>query len=162
MPKITKKVAELLKREAELVKSQNRFNDADFNAEWDRRIQAGRSAAATEEDIQRMAALLDGSWKKSYWGQREAITFALDGFRNESFITFRDEFLIPALEEREDRREKLDQDVEELKAKYPGLKIVFDEKYDSASIEGLAQIAYSDRPPGNLDFAILVETNTLP
>ena len=136
--------AKILAREAELIAEVNKYNSEAFQAERHRRLENARNGDADPKHIKALTELaaLGNEWNE----KREAHYIALQGLRNASFITIRDEIVKPLLQARLERKEQLDKDIQALRAKYHGCQISYDHNWDTGSISTLKDISTRTRP----------------
>ena len=137
----------ILDSEAQLVAQIAELGSEAFEAIKHERLEAVRNGNATPDSIKAVAEL--SKLEKDRHEMREAQYHALQGLREAGFITIRDEIVKPMLAARIARREKLDSDVQDLRKKYPGLEIGFDQSWDSGSLHHLRELAGRNDPVSN-------------
>ena len=149
MSKITIPAASqiILAREAELVAQIAELSSEVFEAIKHERLSAVRDGKASPDSIKAVAEL--SKLEKDRHEMREAQYHALQGVREAGYITIRDEVVKPMLAARVARREKLDTDVQAIRAKYPGLEIGYDTSWDSGSLHHLRDLAGRNDPVSN-------------
>jgi len=129
----------ILDREAELTAEMAKYSGEAFQAEKHRRLEGARDGSATPQAIKELSEL--SILEREMHEHREAIYHALQGLREAGYITIRDEVVKTMLAARVARRERLDTDVQALRAKYPGLEIGYDQSWDSGSLHHLRDLA---------------------
>jgi len=155
---LSKKVTAILSREKELKEQLRPLEGDSF---WNARaaaLEGARQSNPTAEEIAAATEAVDGRLEQKMFGQRQILSSILQKHREESFPTFRDEFLVPALETRKARRAQLDQDITALRVNYPGLRVSYDQTWDEGTISQLQEFCWLDQlAPRHLDMEEMVE-----
>ena len=145
----------ILDREAYLLSEMSKCSREAFEAEKHRRLEAARDGSAAPEAIKHLAEV--NKLEKEMHETREALYHALHGLRESGYPTLRDEVLKPILIKRQERREQLDKDVQDLRKKYPGLEVEYDRSFDSGSLSVLRDYCTrNDIVSGHMSLADMV------
>jgi hypothetical protein len=139
---LPKNIEALVKREAELQASVDKWSGEAFRAERDRLTDRVHSGNATDEEIKLHADFRDGGKiDADYQALQSSSIAALEAFRRTSWEAFR-EFLRARLEARRDREHAIAQDVEALRSGH-GIQVDYSDP-EASTTSQLASICASD------------------
>lgn len=139
MPKPSEQnpVDQILTREKELETQLAALTDEAFHAETGAIIAKATAAGASADEIAAGESVERGDLARKYHSERSIAYATLSRHRQESWPTFRELFLLPALAKWEADIAQAQQDVSDLRKRWPSLDLEFNKDWAAQAVSQL-------------------------